>query len=153
MAYGQNGEPLRVEQGYPIRVIVPGWEGPFNVKYLKHIKVVDQPYMAWNESMNHSSREPDLGGKARWYHFQWAPKSVITRPSAGMEMPARAMSRSPAWLGPVRARSAGSKYPPRRQDLEGSEVQGPVHSEGAYAVYVRLGLGRTRGDADVSLHG
>ena len=43
-----------VEQGYPIRVIVPGWEGPFNVKYLRHIKVVDQPYNTWNESMNHS---------------------------------------------------------------------------------------------------
>jgi sulfane dehydrogenase subunit SoxC len=42
VAYGQNGEPVRVEQGYPIRMIVPGWEGPFNVKYLSHIKVVDE---------------------------------------------------------------------------------------------------------------
>src|SRR5712671_1646224 len=41
VAYGQNGEPLRVEQGYPIRMIVPGWEGPFSIKYLRHIKVVD----------------------------------------------------------------------------------------------------------------
>ena len=86
VAYGQNGDVLRIEQGYPIRAIVPGWEGPFNVKYLKHIKVVDEPYNAWNESMNHSIPRPDLGGKARWYHFQWGPKSVITRPSAGMEM-------------------------------------------------------------------
>jgi sulfane dehydrogenase subunit SoxC len=86
VAYGQNGDPLRVEQGYPIRAIVPGWEGPFNVKYLRHIKVVDQPYMAWNESMNHSVSRPDIGGKARWYHFQWGAKSVITRPSAGMQV-------------------------------------------------------------------
>ena len=86
VAYGQNGEPLRVEQGFPIRLLVPGWEGPFNVKYLRHIKVVDEPYNTWNESMNHSVSRPDLGGKARWYHFQWAAKSVITRPSAGMEM-------------------------------------------------------------------
>jgi sulfane dehydrogenase subunit SoxC len=57
------------------------------VKYLRHIKVVDQPYNAWNESMNHSVSRPDLGGKARWYHFQFGPKSVITRPSAGMNMP------------------------------------------------------------------
>ena len=85
VAYGQNGEPVRVEQGYPIRMIVPGWEGPFSVKYLKHIKVVDQPYMAWNEAMNHSIPRADLGGKSRWYHFQWATKSVITRPSAGLE--------------------------------------------------------------------
>jgi len=86
VAYNQNGDPLRVEQGYPIRAIVPGWEGPHNVKYLRHIKVVDEPYNTWNESMNHSVVRPDLGGKARWYHFQWGPKSVITRPSGGMEM-------------------------------------------------------------------
>jgi sulfane dehydrogenase subunit SoxC len=86
VAYGQNGDSLRVEQGYPIRAIVPGWEGPHNVKYLHHIKVVDEPYNTWNESMNHSVSRPDIGGKARWYHFQWGPKSVITRPSGGMEM-------------------------------------------------------------------
>src|SRR6516165_8285304 len=85
VAYGQNGEPLRVEQGYPIRLLVPGWEAPFSVKYLRHIKVVDQPYHAWNEAMNHSVARPDIGGKARWYHFQFGPKSVITRPSAGLK--------------------------------------------------------------------
>ena len=87
VAYGQNGEPVRPEQGFPIRMVVPGWEGPFNVKYLSHIKVVDQPYHTWNESMNHSVMREDLGGKSRWYHFEWAPKSVITRPSAGMKIP------------------------------------------------------------------
>jgi sulfane dehydrogenase subunit SoxC len=86
VAYGQNGEPVRVEQGYPIRMIVPGWEGPFNVKYLSHIKVVDQPYHTWNEGMNHSVARADIGGKSRWYHFEWGPKSVITRPSAGLEL-------------------------------------------------------------------
>ena len=89
VAYGQNGEPVRREQGYPIRMIVPGWEGPFNVKYLSHIKVVDQPYHTWNESMNHSVARADLGGKSRWYHFEWGPKSVITRPSAGLNIPGR----------------------------------------------------------------
>ena len=89
VAYAQNGEPIRPEQGYPLRLLVPGWEGPFNVKYLKHIKVVDQPYMTWNESMNHSIPRPDLGGKSRWYHFEMAQKSVITRPSAGTQLPGR----------------------------------------------------------------
>jgi sulfane dehydrogenase subunit SoxC len=87
VAYGQNDEPLRIEQGYPIRLLVPGWEAPFSVKYLRHIKVVDQPYHAWGEAMNHSVPRADLGGKARWYHFQYGPKSVITRPSAGMRIP------------------------------------------------------------------
>src|SRR6266852_3434252 len=67
VAYGQNGEPVRVEQGYPIRMIVPGWEAPFSVKYLSHIKVVDEPYHAWNEAMNHSVVRADVGNKARWY--------------------------------------------------------------------------------------
>jgi sulfane dehydrogenase subunit SoxC len=89
IAYGQNGEPLRVEQGYPIRLLVPGWEAPFSVKYLSHIKVVDQPYNTWNESMNHSIPRADLDGKSRWYHFQFGPKSVITRPSAGLKMAGR----------------------------------------------------------------
>jgi sulfane dehydrogenase subunit SoxC len=87
VAYSQNGEPVRIEQGYPIRMIVPGWEGPFSVKYLKHIKVVDQPYHAWNEAMNHSIPRADVGGKSRWYHFQWATKSVITQPSEGLKIP------------------------------------------------------------------
>src|SRR5215471_12787806 len=89
VAYGQNGETLRVEQGYPIRMLVPGWEGPFSVKYLRHIKVVDEPYHTWNEAMNHSVARPDIGGKSRWYHFQFGPKSVITRPSAGLKIPGR----------------------------------------------------------------
>ena len=89
VAYGQNGEPVRREQGYPFRLVVPGWEAPFSVKYLSHIKVVDQPYHAWNEAMNHSIPRADLGGKSRWYHFQFGPKSVITRPSAGLKLSGR----------------------------------------------------------------
>src|SRR6266446_6473058 len=101
VAYGQNGEPLRVEQGYPIRMIVPGWEGPFSVKYLRHIKVTDQPYHAWNEAMNHSIPRADLGGKSRWYHFQWAAKSVITRPSGGLKLagPGYVQITGLAWSG------------------------------------------------------
>ena len=89
VAYAQNGEPVRPEQGYPLRLVVPGFEGPSNVKWLRHIKVVDQPYMTWNESMNHSIPRPDLGGKSRWYHFEMAPKSVITRPSSGHKLPSK----------------------------------------------------------------
>ena len=89
VAYGQNGEPLRNEQGYPIRLVVPGWEGPFSVKFLSHVKLTDEPYHTWNESMNHSVPRADLGGKARWYHFQFGPKSVITRPSGGLAIARR----------------------------------------------------------------
>ncbi len=87
VAYAQNGEPVRPAQGHPLRMVVPGWEGPFSVKWIKHIKVVDQPYITWSEAMNHSIPRPDLGGKSRWHHFQMAVKSVITRPSSGHKLP------------------------------------------------------------------
>jgi sulfane dehydrogenase subunit SoxC len=88
VAYDQNGEPLRPEQGYPLRLLVPGWEGLNNVKYLKHIKVVD--HFLDPTGVNHAAiARADLGGKYRWYHFQWGPKSVITRPSGGMAMPGK----------------------------------------------------------------
>jgi sulfane dehydrogenase subunit SoxC len=129
VAYGQNGDVLRVEQGYPIRAIVPGWEGPFNVKYLKHIKVVDQPYNTWNESMNHSVSRPDLGGKARWYHYQWAVKSVITRPSAGMEMrKGYVQITGLAWSGAGRVSKVDVSVDGGKNWKE-AKIQGPVHSK------------------------
>src|SRR5882757_4763680 len=76
-------------------------EGPFSIKYLRHIKVVDQPYHAWNEAMNHSIPRADVGGKSRWYHFQWAAKSVITRPSGGLKLarPGYVQITGLAWSG------------------------------------------------------
>ena len=89
VVYGQNGEAVRPEQGYPVRLFVPGWEAPYSVKWLRQIKVVDQPYMTWDESIHHSSPNiAYLGGKARWYDFAMPPKSVITRPSGGQVLPA-----------------------------------------------------------------
>jgi sulfane dehydrogenase subunit SoxC len=129
VAYGQNGDVLRVEQGYPIRMIVPGWEGPHNVKYLKHIKVVDQPYNTWNESMNHSVSRPDLGGKARWYHFQWGPKSVITRPSAGMEMrKGYVQITGLAWSGAGRVQKVDISVDGGKNWRE-AKLDGPIHSK------------------------
>ncbi len=154
VAYAQNGDPIREEQGFPIRIIVPGWEAPFSVKYLKNIKVVDQPYHAWNESMNHSVARPDLGGKSRWYHFQFGPKSVITRPSAGLQMHGRGYVQITgiAWSG-------GGKITKIEISADGgknwreAKLQDPVHYEGAHALHLRLGLERTRGRHPVARHG
>jgi len=130
IAYGQNGEPLRVEQGYPIRMIVPGWEAPFSVKYLRHIKVTDQPYHAWNEAMNHSIPRADVGGKSRWYHFEWATKSVITRPSGGMKLlrPGYVQITGLAWSGggaitKVEVSTDGGK------SWKEAKLQTPVHTK------------------------
>jgi sulfane dehydrogenase subunit SoxC len=79
VAYGQNGEPLRPEQGYPVRLIVPGWEGNINIKWIGRIMVTDEPFMTREEAAIYTDLMPD--GKARWFSFVMEAKSVITRPS------------------------------------------------------------------------
>jgi sulfane dehydrogenase subunit SoxC len=79
VAYGQNGEAIRREQGYPIRLLVPGFQGVNNVKFLRSIKVVDKPYYLQSEISAYTDLHPD--GKAKWYEYQVGPKSLITFPS------------------------------------------------------------------------
>jgi len=130
IAYGQNGESLRVEQGYPIRLFVPGWEAPFSIKYLSHIKVVDQPYHTFNEAMNHSIQRADLGGKSRWYHFEMGPKSVITRPSGGLNIPRKGYVQiiGLAWSGGGMITKVGVSTDGGKSWKE-AKLQGPVHSK------------------------
>jgi sulfane dehydrogenase subunit SoxC len=87
VAYGQNGEPVRPEQGFPLRLVVPGWQGINNVKWLRRIDLVDEPYMAMMETSRYPSLK--LDGKSRWFEFELGPKSVITRPSGGYHLPVR----------------------------------------------------------------
>jgi sulfane dehydrogenase subunit SoxC len=81
VVYGQNGEPLRPEQGYPIRLLVPGWEGNVNVKWLRRVKVLDTPAMTREETSKYTDLMPD--GSARQFTFKMEAKSLITRPSGG----------------------------------------------------------------------
>jgi sulfane dehydrogenase subunit SoxC len=85
VAYGQNGEALRPAQGYPLRLIIPGWEGNANVKWLHSLKLTDQAYMARDETSKYSDLMPD--GKARIFTYQMEAKSVITFPSGGQALP------------------------------------------------------------------
>ena len=87
VCYGQNGEPVRPEQGFPLRMLIPGWDGIGNVKWLRRVKVVDQPYMGKWESASNANMRPT--GKSRWFLFEMGPKSVITRPSAGQQIAGR----------------------------------------------------------------
>ena len=85
IVWGQNGERLRPEQGYPLRVLIPGWEGNVSVKWLRRIKVGDQPWHLRSETARYSDPMPD--GKWRQFSFVMECKSVITRPSGGMQLP------------------------------------------------------------------
>lgn len=84
VAYGQNGEALRPEQGYPLRLFVPGWEGNISVKWLRRIKVVDEAYMTREETSKYTDLMPS--GKARQFTFEMDPKSLITFPSGGQKL-------------------------------------------------------------------
>jgi sulfane dehydrogenase subunit SoxC len=87
VVYGQNGEALRREQGYPLRLLVPGFEGIRNVKWLRRIKLGDEPFMTKLESAGYS-RTRLSDGKSRWFQLEMGPKSVITRPSGGQQLAA-----------------------------------------------------------------
>jgi sulfane dehydrogenase subunit SoxC len=79
IAYAQNGEAIRPAQGYPIRLLLPGWEGNTNVKWLRRIEVGDQPFMTREETSKYS--EPIRGGKVRAFSFTMDARSVITTPT------------------------------------------------------------------------
>ncbi|MFQ5659165.1 MAG: sulfite dehydrogenase [Gammaproteobacteria bacterium] len=82
LALYQNGERLRPENGYPLRLILPGWEGVLNVKWLHRLKATDRPIMARNETALYTELQPS--GKARMFTFVIEAKSLITAPSSGM---------------------------------------------------------------------
>jgi len=84
VAYGQNGEALRPAQGYPLRLLLPGWEGNTNVKWLHSLKLTDQAYMARDETAKYSDLMPD--GKARIFTYRMEAKSIITFPSGGQTL-------------------------------------------------------------------
>jgi sulfane dehydrogenase subunit SoxC len=96
IAYGQNGEALRPQQGFPVRLIPPGFEGIFHTKYLRRIKVVDRYYMNYNEfgHLDKEAEEAALG-------YQIGPKSVITYPSGSQQLPGRGFYeiKGLAWSG------------------------------------------------------
>jgi sulfane dehydrogenase subunit SoxC len=84
VAYAQNGEMLRPENGYPLRLIVPGFQGVSNVKWLRRLKVGDQPWYTREEVLHYVDLLPN--GIHRQFTWIQEAKSVITFPSAGMQL-------------------------------------------------------------------
>ena len=85
VAYGQNGEALRREQGYPLRLVVPGFQGVCNVKFVASIKVVDEAYDMQREISAYTNTKPN--GMSSWFESQVGPKSLITFPSDAHKLP------------------------------------------------------------------
>jgi sulfane dehydrogenase subunit SoxC len=78
LVWAQNGEALRPEQGYPVRLLVPGWEGNLNVKWLKRLEFSDKPWHAKEETSKYTMLQP--GGKAIRYFWPMEVNSIITSP-------------------------------------------------------------------------
>lgn len=84
IAYGQNGEPIRPSNGFPIRLIMPGFEGNLNIKWLRRLKFGDQPWMTRWETDRYTQLLAD--GKARQFQLRMDANSVITFPSGMMQI-------------------------------------------------------------------
>jgi sulfane dehydrogenase subunit SoxC len=99
LAYGQNGERIRPEQGYPVRLFLPGWEGNANVKWLRRIEVTDRPTYTRDETSKYT--DPLADGTARQFSFTMDAKSVITFPSYPFALPDRGWweIKGLAWSG------------------------------------------------------
>ncbi len=99
LAFKMNGEALRPEQGYPLRLVVPGWEGNIWIKWLRRIEVGDKPWLTREETSKYTDLMAD--GRARRFTFVMDAKSVITNPSP--QAPLRARGRNVltgiAWSG------------------------------------------------------
>jgi sulfane dehydrogenase subunit SoxC len=99
LVYAQNGEKLRAESGYPLRLLVPGWDGNINVKWLRRIKIGSEPWHLRSETARYT--DPLPGGKWRQFSMVMECKSVITEPSGNMRLqgPGFYEIRGFAWSG------------------------------------------------------
>jgi sulfane dehydrogenase subunit SoxC len=99
LALYQNGERLRPEQGYPVRLFLPGYEGNMSVKWLRRIKVTAEPTMTKDETSKYSDLQ--LNGRALLFTFPMEVKSVITSPSGmqTMQGPGLYQISGLAWSG------------------------------------------------------
>ena len=79
VVYAANGEALRPAHGYPVRLIVPGWEANLSIKWLRRIEAVEEPAMAKDETSKYT--DPLPGDKARTFSFVMDAKSIITSPA------------------------------------------------------------------------
>ena len=128
VVYGQNGEALRPEQGFPLRLIVPGWQGNVNIKWLRRIQIGDQPWFTREETSKYTELMPD--GSSRGFTWFIYGKSVITFPCP--ERPLRGPGiyeiRGFAWSGKGRISHVDVSFD-GGVNWERAQLQDPVLSK------------------------
>jgi sulfane dehydrogenase subunit SoxC len=125
LALYQNGEHLRPEQGYPMRLLLPGYEGNMNVKWVTSLWVTDAPAHTKHESGEYTELLAD--GRTAEFTFAMGVKSIITRPSATMTMtgPGYYEISGLAWTGAGRVRKVELSADGGQSWAE-AELVGPV---------------------------
>jgi sulfane dehydrogenase subunit SoxC len=126
IVYAQNGEAIRPEQGYPIRLLLPGFEGNMNIKWLRRIELSDEPYMTREETSKYTYPVKD---KIRMFSFEMDARSIITYPSYPQKVQIGWIEiRGIAWSGRGKvvkvevSTDAGKTWQP-------AKLQGPVLSK------------------------
>lgn len=99
VALYQNGEPVRPENGFPARLLVPGWEGIVNIKWLRSLRVSEKPLMSRFDTVSYTDLQKD--GSIERFSFEMGIKSVITSPTAGdkLSQPGFHQISGLAWTG------------------------------------------------------
>lgn len=127
LVYAQNGEMLRPEQGYPVRLFLPGYEGNMSIKWLRRLKVGTAAFQTREETSKYTDLMPD--GSARQFTFVMDVKSVITTPSGGQRLKATGFHEVSgiAWTGSGRIRAVDVSVDGGRTWREAA-LQAPVQS-------------------------
>ena len=124
VVYAQNGEALRPAQGYPLRLLLPGWEGNTNIKWLRRLEVTDAPAMSREETSKYT--EPMKNGSIRQFSFEIEARSIITQPAhPAVIEPGWQEIRGIAWSGRVRIARVEVSTDGGRT-WEEAALQGPV---------------------------
>lgn len=128
LVYAQNGEMLRAEQGYPMRLLLPGWEGVTNVKWLRRLELGDRPWETREETATYTDLMPD--GKARQYTYVMETKSVITSPCPENPLPGkgRININGLAWSGYGRIKRVDVSVDGGK-NWHSAKLQGPVQNK------------------------
>lgn len=124
LAYAQNGEAVRPAQGYPVRLLLPGWEGNTSVKWLRRLELSDKPFQTREETSKYSDALGD--GSVRQFSFVMDARSIVTFPAYPVTLePGWVEIRGLAWTGRGRitkvdiSTDAGKSWTP-------AQLQGPV---------------------------
>jgi sulfane dehydrogenase subunit SoxC len=135
IAFAMNGEALRPEQGYPLRAVIPGWQGNLWVKWLRRIEAGDQPWETREETSKYTDLMPD--GRSRKHTFVMDAKSVVTNPSpqAPWKHKGRNVLTGVAWSGRGTIKRVDVSIDGGR-NWQAARIDGPVLDKSMTRFYV-----------------